>query len=116
MRVPFRGAGKCTFAHTLVAPAHEAHAAPGVQLLAATHAAAPKSPAPCAAASVADAACAAAAYKALTKVCDDFWQGWLKVNPTQATVLGDHRYDDRLGDISPEAKQRERTRVLGVQA
>jgi len=116
MRSPFRGASVCAVALAFVAPAHAASVAPGVQLLAAAHAAAPKSPAPRAAASVAGVAGAAAASKALAKACDDFWQGWLKVNPTQATVLGDHRYDDRLADISPAAKQRERARLLEVQA
>src|SRR5258706_6840951 len=37
----------------------------------------------------------------LAKLCDEYWQGYLKADPTAATGLGDKRYDDRLGDITP---------------
>src|SRR5258706_6820047 len=37
----------------------------------------------------------------LAKLCDEYWQGYLKADPTAATGLGDKRYDDRLGDINP---------------
>jgi uncharacterized protein (DUF885 family) len=53
---------------------------------------------------------------ALTKLCDDFWQGWLAAYPTQATVLGDHRYDNRLEDISLAGSAREEVRLKGVLA
>ena len=51
---------------------------------------------------------------ALTKLCDDFWQGWLVAYPTQATVLGDHRYDNRLEDISLAGSGREEARLKSV--
>ncbi|HEV7488752.1 MAG TPA: DUF885 domain-containing protein [Thermoanaerobaculia bacterium] len=31
---------------------------------------------------------------------EDFWQMSLKLNPTQATAVGDYRYNDKLGDNS----------------
>jgi uncharacterized protein (DUF885 family) len=31
---------------------------------------------------------------------EEFWQTSLKLNPTQATAVGDYRYNDRLGDNS----------------
>jgi uncharacterized protein (DUF885 family) len=31
---------------------------------------------------------------------DEAWQAGLKANPTQATAVGDYRYNDRLGDYS----------------
>ena len=31
---------------------------------------------------------------------DEVWQANLKVNPTQATAVGDYRYNDQLGDYS----------------
>jgi uncharacterized protein (DUF885 family) len=31
---------------------------------------------------------------------EDFWQTSLKLNPTQATAVGDYRYNDKLGDNS----------------
>ncbi|MEA2327529.1 MAG: hypothetical protein QOE68_2488 [Thermoanaerobaculia bacterium] len=33
-------------------------------------------------------------------VFEDFWQMNLKLNPTQATAVGDYRYNDKLGDAS----------------
>ena len=34
----------------------------------------------------------------------DYWDAFLERNPTQGTVLGDHRYDDRLSDITPAGR------------
>jgi hypothetical protein len=31
---------------------------------------------------------------------DDAWQANLKMNPNQATAVGDYRYNDQLGDYS----------------
>ena len=31
---------------------------------------------------------------------------WFTLHPTQATMLGDHRYDDRMDDLSPAALQK----------
>ena len=33
----------------------------------------------------------------------DYWEHRLKHNPTYATYIGDHRYDDALEDLSEES-------------
>jgi len=68
------------------------------------------------AASAGGVAATAAASRALSKLCDEFWQGWLAANPTEATVLGDHRYDNRLEDITPAGIAREEARLRSVLA
>ena len=37
---------------------------------------------------------------------EEYWEWVMREYPTYATFLGDHRYDDRLGDESPEAVAR----------
>src|SRR3954452_19590855 len=37
---------------------------------------------------------------------EEFWQTSLKLNPTQATAVGDYRYNDKLGDNSLAAVAR----------
>lgn len=49
----------------------------------------------------------------LNNLYDEYWEHVLKEYPTIATYLGDHRYDDALEDISPEAYER---RVLEVRS
>ena len=39
---------------------------------------------------------------------DDYWQWRLRENPETATFVGDHRYDDRLSDVSAAAVDRRR--------
>ena len=34
-------------------------------------------------------------------LADRFWESWLELSPTTATVYGDERYDDRLEDPEP---------------
>jgi uncharacterized protein (DUF885 family) len=58
----------------------------------------------------------AGAAEDLAKLCDDFWQGTLRANPTEATVLGDHRYDDQLDDNTPAGYAREHKRLESVLA
>jgi uncharacterized protein (DUF885 family) len=41
-----------------------------------------------------------ARLKAQNALFDDFWETNLKLNPTQATAVGDYRYNDQLGDNS----------------
>ncbi|RJO69230.1 DUF885 domain-containing protein [Nocardia panacis] len=43
----------------------------------------------------------------LTDLSDRYWDGVLAATPSQATLLGDHRFDDRLEDFSTEAQQRQ---------
>jgi uncharacterized protein (DUF885 family) len=52
----------------------------------------------------------------LAKLSDEYWQGYLKANPTFATSIGDHRYDDRLSDITPAGIAREKRRLESVLA
>jgi uncharacterized protein (DUF885 family) len=50
----------------------------------------------------------------LAKLCDDYWQGYLRANPVFATSIGDGRYDDRLADITPAGVEREEARLRDV--
>jgi uncharacterized protein (DUF885 family) len=45
---------------------------------------------------------------ALSGLCDEYWQGYLQLNPLEATSLGDTRYDAKLEDITPAGIERER--------
>ena len=50
---------------------------------------------------------AMAASNDLTKLFADYWDFRMESSPTWATYTGDHRFDDKLGDVSPDAQQRE---------
>src|SRR5438093_3577316 len=50
----------------------------------------------------------------LATLCDEYWQGLLRAQPTFATSIGDRRFDDQLEDITPAAIERERQRLEGV--
>jgi len=39
----------------------------------------------------------------LQECIDEYWEFYLRHNPLFATYIGDHRYDDRIGDISDES-------------
>jgi uncharacterized protein (DUF885 family) len=43
----------------------------------------------------------------LSKLCDEYWQGYLELNPREATALGDTRWDAKLEDITPDGIARE---------
>ena len=43
----------------------------------------------------------------LKVVIADHWKWWLSVNPVQATTLGVRDYDDRIGDFSLAAQDRD---------
>ena len=43
---------------------------------------------------------------ALNRLYNDYWEFILKENPTYATYLGDHRYDNWLEDASAEAYEK----------
>jgi uncharacterized protein (DUF885 family) len=45
----------------------------------------------------------AASGAALRALADRFWDDYLAAHPTWATIIGDRRFDDRLGEISPQA-------------
>jgi uncharacterized protein (DUF885 family) len=46
------------------------------------------------------------AHDALRALADEYWEAKLDASPLFATFLGDHRYDDRVDDLSAEAEQR----------
>jgi uncharacterized protein (DUF885 family) len=41
---------------------------------------------------------------ALDRLAADYWDFWLEMNPSQALMLGEHRYDDRFEDPSRAAE------------
>jgi uncharacterized protein (DUF885 family) len=43
---------------------------------------------------------------ALRALADEYWEARLEASPLFATFLGDHRYDDRVDDVSAAAEQR----------
>ncbi|HTM57216.1 MAG TPA: DUF885 domain-containing protein [Candidatus Udaeobacter sp.] len=59
---------------------------------------------------------AAGSTEPIARLCDEFWQGTLRASPTEATSLGDHRYDDQLEDNTPIGFTREHKRLEGVLA
>jgi len=52
--------------------------------------------------------------RGLADLARDYWDGYLAANPSTATMLGDHRHDDRLEDISPAGMEKERARIRAV--
>jgi uncharacterized protein (DUF885 family) len=44
---------------------------------------------------------------AVDELANRFWDRILELDPIQATILGDDRYDDRLPDIGPEGRAKE---------
>jgi uncharacterized protein (DUF885 family) len=44
---------------------------------------------------------------AVNALADRFWERILELDPVQATILGDDRYDDRLPDYGPEGRAAE---------
>ncbi len=45
---------------------------------------------------------------ALSELADRFWEATLQVYPTMATLHGDHRFDDRIEDLSADGEARQR--------
>ena len=48
----------------------------------------------------------------LRDLADRYWEARLEASPLFATFLGDHRYDDRVDDLSEAAEQRQRATWL----
>ena len=59
-------------------------------------------------------AAGAAPSAPLRALCDEYWQGYLKANPTAATALGVPGMDDRLDDPRPAARLAEEKRLKAV--
>ncbi|HET9773089.1 MAG TPA: DUF885 domain-containing protein [Acidimicrobiia bacterium] len=52
----------------------------------------------------------------LRAVADRYWEAFLEARPTDASLHGDHRYDDRIEDVSAEADARRRATWEGLLA
>jgi uncharacterized protein (DUF885 family) len=52
--------------------------------------------------------------ESLRALAEEYWETLLEASPSTATLLGDHRYDDRLEDLSEEAEQRFRVRWASI--
>ena len=52
---------------------------------------------------------------ALDELAADYWQAWLRQHPTFATAIGDRRFDDRLEDNSPAARDAWRSQLDGFE-
>ncbi|HEX3621678.1 MAG TPA: DUF885 domain-containing protein [Acidimicrobiales bacterium] len=52
--------------------------------------------------------------ESLRALAEEYWEALLETNPGTATLLGDHRFDDRIEDLSVEADDRQRTRWSGM--
>jgi uncharacterized protein (DUF885 family) len=48
---------------------------------------------------------AATTHAALEMLAGEYWEGALVADPLLATLTGDRRYDDRMPDLSPEARE-----------
>src|SRR5215203_2103199 len=48
----------------------------------------------------------------LRDIADRYWEARLEVSPLFATFLGDHRYDDRVDDLSAEGELAQRSKWL----
>src|SRR5690606_15001973 len=64
--------------------------------------AADAAPAPDAATAAQSASQADAAFAALSK---EWLDGWLRLNPVDATQVGDHSHDDQVDDLGPEGRK-----------
>jgi uncharacterized protein (DUF885 family) len=51
----------------------------------------------------------APAAEAVRALADEYWEAKLEASPLYASFIGDHRYDDRVDDLSAEAERRLRT-------
>jgi uncharacterized protein (DUF885 family) len=50
----------------------------------------------------------------LNAIASDYWDVTLEFAPTYATLVGDHRFDDRIEDYSIEGEADERARLLRI--
>jgi uncharacterized protein (DUF885 family) len=50
----------------------------------------------------------------LRSLAEEYWETLLEASPSTATLLGDHRYDDRLEDLSADAEQALRGKWVGL--
>ena len=48
----------------------------------------------------------------LDDLCQRYWETEMEWNPVGATLLGDHRFDDRLPDLTVAAAEAQRQELL----
>src|SRR3954447_10019041 len=56
----------------------------------------------------------AGAQDAVAALADEYWQAWLAAHPRGATIIGDHRFDDRIEDLTAGAEEAERGRAVDL--
>ena len=56
------------------------------------------------------------ARTALREAAHRYWEACLEFRPTEATLHGDHRYDDRIEDVTAASEARQRARWLELRA
>ena len=49
------------------------------------------------------------------RIAEDYWDIVLEASPTTATILGDHRFDDRIEDLSANGEAELRSKLLARQ-
>ena len=49
-------------------------------------------------------------------LAEEYWEAQLEASPLFATYMGDHRYDDRVDDLTAEAEQARRATWSGLKA
>ncbi|MDQ2825490.1 MAG: DUF885 domain-containing protein, partial [Actinomycetota bacterium] len=54
------------------------------------------------------------ADEGLQELAEEYWEALLEASPTTATLLGDHRFDDRLEDLSEAAEAAQRARWTSI--
>jgi uncharacterized protein (DUF885 family) len=54
------------------------------------------------------------AHEELRRLADEFWDATLASRPTTATLLGDHRFDDRIEDLSEAAEAERRAHCVSL--
>jgi uncharacterized protein (DUF885 family) len=52
--------------------------------------------------------------RSIEEIAADYWEGTLRAHPERASALGDHRFDDRLEDLSSGGSARESSRLLDL--
>ncbi|MEW6476537.1 MAG: DUF885 domain-containing protein [Actinomycetota bacterium] len=52
----------------------------------------------------------------LRQAADRYWEACLAFRPTEATLHGDHRYDDQIEDVSVESEARQRATWLEIRS
>lgn len=52
--------------------------------------------------------------ESLRNLAEEYWDALLEAYPSTATLLGDHRFDDRIEDLSAAAEAEQRSRWAGL--